>query len=97
MPNLKPGQPPTCKRCGRDHWGYVACDKVPEFQEIQRKKADRVAPTFVRVPRQDGLSDWRDRLETVKRIGENVLVNERKPMQTGRVTGPPGWTPPGAA
>lgn len=76
-------RPPTCSKCRREHFNFVKCEELADYQ----KQIAKPRPHVVRQPREDGLKDWGDRYRVVERTGENVFVLPREPLPTGRVTG----------
>ena len=78
--------PPTCSRCGKQHWKFVTCDgehrgaasarerERAARQDVEvREKVDM--PPLITV-HQDGFRPWGDRLDSFTRIGGNTLVRK---------------------
>lgn len=86
---LKKGQPPQCKRCGRDHWPFVACEKLDGWRENSEKLREGRQPYWVQQPR-EGFTDWGDRMGNYVNLGGN-LVLDRPIKQGGNVRVPDDW------
>lgn len=70
---------PTCRKCGQQHYHFVACEDKQQYEAYQDAKARREGhikpPVRWRTP-QEGQRVWGDDLVTVERAGD-VLWQKR--------------------
>lgn len=74
---------PTCKRCGRPHFNFVACQQADEFDEQQQARnqlRQRLAQPVFR-PREN---DWHNRYSRkgYVQIADGVAVLRRPPLHS---------------
>ncbi len=85
----KAGQVPQCRKCGRDHWTFIRCDTVDEWQAKTKKAQERRKVYWVQQP-QEGVSTWGDRMGQYVNLGGNLVLD--KPIkQGGNVRVPDDW------
>lgn len=86
---LKKGPPPQCRKCGRDHWPFVVCEKVESWKARAERLREQRAPYWVQQPR-EGFTNWGDRMGAYLNLGGN-LVLDRPIKQGGNVRVPDEW------
>ncbi len=68
-------QIPTCKKCGKDHYHFVRCDKVDEWN---KKRVENKPKLEVIFQPDKNLRPWGDRINNYERIAGNVFVLRRE-------------------
>lgn len=73
---FKKGQPPACKKCGRDHWLFIRCENADAFRGVQEKKRERAPQLMDRM--EAGWSRWGDRLTNYERTGDSLVLKKER-------------------